>query len=107
MELKQRSMFEWAMLLGLFFFISALGASLWYFSNDKDIKKPVVGIVLLGDRNEEGWNAPQYRGMKKACDAMGVELLVSDNNSGLDRLKHGAYLYRALDRLSLCSVIIV
>ena len=84
MEPKQRSMFEWVMLLGLFFFIIALGASLWYFSNDKDIKKPVVGIVLLGDRNEEGWNAPQYRGMKKACDAMGVELLVSDNNSGLD-----------------------
>ena len=42
------------------------------------------------------------------CQTLKASVIMRvDNNSGLDRLKHGAYLYRALDRLSLCSVIIV
>ncbi|ORT99246.1 membrane protein, Bmp family [Anaerovibrio sp. JC8] len=84
MNAKQRSKYEWGLLLGLITVIVLFVSSLWYFSNDKDQEPPMVGMVLLGGMDEEGWNAPQYRGMKKACDSMGVKLLVSDHNSGLD-----------------------
>lgn len=44
-----------------------------------------VGFVVTGGMEEEGWNSLHYRGIKSACDEIGVDLLVKENvleNSG-------------------------
>lgn len=38
-----------------------------------------VGLVLVGRKEDPGWNRTQYRGMKEACDALGFELLIQEN----------------------------
>lgn len=37
-----------------------------------------IGFILSGGATEEGWNGMHYRGMKEACDLVGVDLLVSE-----------------------------
>lgn len=37
-----------------------------------------IGFILSGGATEEGWNGMHYRGMKDACDLVGVDLLVSE-----------------------------
>lgn len=48
-------------------------------------KEPVVGIVLNGSAQEDGWNGMNYNGAAQACERLGVRLLIKDNvaeNSG-------------------------
>lgn len=62
-------------------------------------KKEKIGFVILGDITVAGWNKSHYDGIKTACDAFGIELLVRDNvkeNNGQcpaaikDLVSHGA-----------------
>lgn len=38
-----------------------------------------VGFIMSGACDETGWNGMHYSGMKRACDALGVELYVKEN----------------------------
>ena len=40
---------------------------------------PKVGFITLGDIHDPGWNASHYEGVRAACDALDVELLVRDH----------------------------
>ena len=42
-------------------------------------KKVKVGFIMSGSCEETGWNGIHYNGMKNACDALGVKLLVKEN----------------------------
>ena len=37
-----------------------------------------VGLVLVGEKTDPGWNMAQYRGMQAACNALGYELLLQE-----------------------------
>lgn len=39
----------------------------------------VVGFIMSGSRDEEGWNGEHYRGLQSACENLGVKLLVKEN----------------------------
>ena len=57
------------------------------FGFESDIGKPhpKIGLIILGDIKELGWNASHYEGIKTATEAFGLELLVRDKvpeNSG-------------------------
>lgn len=49
-----------------------------FMGREKD-NKTKVGFILSGAFDENGWNGMHYNGMKKACDTLGVELLVKEN----------------------------
>ena len=68
------SLSHWATRLIVGFILIVLAAACWIFSTSTfDQPQPKAGIVLLGGIHEEGWNAPQYRGIRKACNAMGIK----------------------------------
>jgi basic membrane protein A len=78
-DYKQRSLSQWGTLLIISFILIVLTAACWIFTTSTfDQPKPKAGIILLGGIDEEGWNAPQYRGIRKACDNMGIELLTKE-----------------------------
>ena len=55
------------------------------FDTELDKRQDKIGIIILGDIHEKGWNESHYSGIKAACDEFGLELLVRDNvpeNSG-------------------------
>lgn len=45
-------------------------------SKNKTVK---IGFIMSGSIKESGWNGMHYEGVKKACDELGVELLVKEN----------------------------
>ena len=46
---------------------------------EKEDTKAVVGFVMSGGMEEDGWNGMHYRGVKSACDAMGAKLIVKEH----------------------------
>ncbi len=61
-------------------------AALFRFSAEPKPPAPKIGFIILGDIGVPGWSASNYEGIRAACDAMGVELLVRDHvreNSGM------------------------
>lgn len=80
---QQHSLSQWGNLLIISFILIVLAAACWIFSSSTfDQPQPKAGIVLLGGTDEEGWNAPQYRGIRKACDNMRIELLTKQRIIG-------------------------
>ena len=80
---QQHSLSQWGTLLIISFILIVLAAACWIFSSSTfDQPQPKAGIVLLGGTDEEGWNAPQYRGIRKACDNMRIELLTKQRIIG-------------------------
>lgn len=80
---QQHSLSQWATRLIVSFILIVSAAACWIFSSSTfDQPRPKAGIVLLGGINEEGWNAPQYRGIQKACNAMGIELITKERIIG-------------------------
>ena len=74
------SLSHWATRLIVGFILIVLAAACWIFSTSTfDQPQPKAGIILLGGIHEEGWNAPQYRGIRKACNTMGIKLLFKEN----------------------------
>ena len=70
---------QWASWLVTSFILIVLASACWIFSSSSfDQPQPKAGIVLLGGIEEEGWNAPQYRGIRKACAAMDLELITKE-----------------------------
>ena len=77
------SLSQWATRLIVSFILIVLAAACWIFSSSTfDQPQPKAGIVLLGGIDEEGWNAPQYRGIRKACAAMGIGLITKERIIG-------------------------
>lgn len=67
--------------LVLFCAIAVLGAILLLIAllGKEQGKAAKVGFIMSGAGNETGWNGMHYDGMKRACDALDVELLVKEN----------------------------
>lgn len=40
--------------------------------------RPKIGLIILGDIEQPGWNASHYEGLREACNALHLELLVRD-----------------------------
>ena len=38
-----------------------------------------VGFIISGAADDEGWNGMHYKGVKEACEELGVELIVKEN----------------------------
>lgn len=49
------------------------------FGNVRKEEKVKVGFIMSGAKEESGWNGRHYMGIKAACEAFDVELLVKDN----------------------------
>lgn len=82
-ENQQRSLSQWGNMLIISFILIVLACACWIFSSSTfDQPQPKAGIVLLGGTDEEGWNAPQYRGIRKACTNMHIELLTKERIIG-------------------------
>lgn len=48
------------------------------YGREERTKTHTVGIVLSGSTQESGWNGANYEGAKRACESMGVRLLVKE-----------------------------
>ena len=48
---------------------------------ENDHREPVikVGFVMVGEKDEGGWNGMHYQGISKACEELGAELIVKEN----------------------------
>lgn len=48
---------------------------------ENDHREPVikVGFVMVGEKDESGWNGMHYQGISKACEELGAELIVKEN----------------------------
>lgn len=69
-----------AMIIFLPFFIV-----LYNFSKEFEEHKEKVGLIILGDIQQVGWNEAHYKGISAACKKFEIELLVRDKireNSG-------------------------
>ena len=55
---------------------------LFVFGTGKRENPPIVGMILLGNKFSNDWDAPQYKAMETACRERGVTLLVRDNVRG-------------------------
>ena len=64
-----------ALLLGVF-------GVLFGFGTGQRETNPTVGMIMLGDKLSNDWDAPQYEAMQSACGQMGVTLLVRDKVEG-------------------------
>lgn len=49
------------------------------FMGKEKTEKTKVGFIMSGASNETGWNGMHYNGVKKACEALGAELIVKEN----------------------------
>ncbi len=38
-----------------------------------------VGLILSGEKDEDGWNGAHYEGVKEACDNANIELILKEN----------------------------
>ena len=54
-------------------------AMVFNFDAADDRRTEKVGFILLGGIDEPGWNESHYEGIKSACEAFGVTLLVRDH----------------------------
>jgi len=51
-------------------------------SQEEEIQK--IGFITTGDMNTTGWGSENYQGVRAACSALGVELLVRDQVAEYD-----------------------
>lgn len=49
------------------------------FGGGKKEQEEIVGFIMSGNKEEEGWNGVHYEGIRTACENLGVELLVKEN----------------------------
>lgn len=54
-------------------------ASIFLFGRQKKADTPVVGFIMSGAADEQGWNGMHYDGIKEAGDNLGVTILVKEN----------------------------
>lgn len=68
-------------LLGIGVCIFNLIIYLLIFSFDVSVEKEKykVGFIITGDVTAKGWNESNYRGIKKACEDLNLELLLREN----------------------------
>ena len=53
--------------------------SILFFEPEPTKTLPKVGMIILGDIKQPGWNASHYEGLREACEILQVDLLVRDN----------------------------
>lgn len=58
----------WMAIMGLIFFAG--------YHRETDTK---VGFIMTGGIKDQGWNGKHYQGIKKACEMLGVDLLIKEN----------------------------
>ncbi|MCR5813942.1 MAG: BMP family ABC transporter substrate-binding protein [Desulfovibrio sp.] len=63
--------------IGVILLASLIG-SILLFEPDPEESRPKIGLIILGDINQPGWNASHYQGLREACDTLKLELLVRD-----------------------------
>ncbi len=69
----------------IFSILSAIYLMNFYIDEDLEWEENKVGFIITGDINEKGWNESHYRGIKKACEGLNLQLLCRYNipeNSG-------------------------
>jgi basic membrane protein A len=54
-------------------------AGIFTFGSRKENDRPVIGFVMTGSGDEDGWNSMNYNGIKSACDKLGCDIIVKDN----------------------------
>lgn len=64
--------------LGAVVIVLVIVLSIAFMGREKE-KTTKVGFIMSGACNETGWNGMHYTGVKQACEALGVELLVKEN----------------------------
>ena len=68
----------WWLIAAVIVLILIVGSILW-FGNSKKADKIKIGMVLPGSSKEDGWNGIHYRGVKEACEELGVNLELYEN----------------------------
>ncbi len=66
-------------LLSTFILITVAIVLLIIFYGSPKTQKSTVGIILTGSMDENGWNGKNYAGCQKACEELGLKLLVKEN----------------------------
>ena len=67
------------LVLGIGIFTVIIYLLIFAFNIEVDKPKDKVGFIITGDVNKKGWSESSYRGIKKACEDLKLELLVRDN----------------------------
>lgn len=68
------------LLLGMaLFLLAAIILLIVLYRGGERTAKQTVGIVLSGSAQENGWNGANFEGARKACESMGVRLLVREH----------------------------
>ena len=63
---------------GLFVML-LIAVFLIYNGRRRDYDERIVGFIMNGRIDENGWNAEQYAGIKEACDDLDIKLLVRES----------------------------
>ncbi|MBQ1509984.1 MAG: BMP family ABC transporter substrate-binding protein [Selenomonadaceae bacterium] len=59
--------------------LAAIVISVFQFGAAAWEKQQQIGLVLVGSKEDAGWNRAQYQGMQAACKMLGFELLLQEN----------------------------
>lgn len=53
--------------------------SIFFFGNHENKDKTIIGFIMSGSIQEQGWNGMHYKGVTEAGDELGVEISVKEN----------------------------
>lgn len=70
-------------LIGALLIVMLILFSIAFMGKEKG-KETKIGFIMSGACNETGWNGMHYDGVKRACDALGAELVVRENIKEFD-----------------------
>lgn len=77
--MKNNKKFLWLLGAGIVLLLLLIIGSILWFGNGKRDEKIVIGVVLPGSADEEGWNGIHYQGIKTACEEFGVDIRLYEN----------------------------
>lgn len=85
MNLTEEKKLKILFVIGGCIFAAIIYILVFSFDSDIETERKKVGLIILGDMNEKGWNASHYNGLKSACEEFNLDILVKDHikeNSG-------------------------
>lgn len=77
--MRKNNGYKQFLLIAALILLAAIILLITLYGTGERTKTPTVGIVLSGGAQEDGWNGANYEGAKKACESMGVRLLVKES----------------------------
>lgn len=77
--MRKNSGYRQLLLVAALILLAAIILLITLYGRGEQTRTCTVGIVLSGGAQESGWNGANYEGARRACESMGVRLLVKEH----------------------------